>query len=189
MDTNIMIILLTDLVLIALLPRLFFRRDGVFNFRWLLTALPFPATAITLLAGYAGMLVLPGASQLFQPVLSQLAMGFGLAALFLIAFTLGSHRQPLALWHQKNDAPANIVTWGAYKYIRHPFYSAFLLTLLGGVLYMPHITTVGLLVYAACLLWWTARREERFLLDSEFGDEYAEYMQRTGRFLPVIRKD
>jgi protein-S-isoprenylcysteine O-methyltransferase Ste14 len=104
----------------------------------------------------------------------------------LISFTLGTHRVPIALWHQENDAPRHNVTWGAYGRVRHPFYASFLLGLVGTALTLPHVTTVLTLLYALVLLNWTAAREERRLASSEFGEEYRQYMGRTGRFWPRL---
>ena len=102
----------------------------------------------------------------------------------LITYTIGTHRVPLALWHQDNDAPQSIVTYGAYKHVRHPFYSAFLLALAGAVVGCPHPGTLACLVYAVLMLRHTARKEEHNLSNSEFGEEYRAYVSRTGRFIP-----
>ena len=82
---------------------------------------------------------------------------------------VGANRIPLALWHQEDDAPAEIVTWGPYAFVRHPFYTAFLTSLAGGVRIAPTALTVASLVLAAIGLSATARREERRLLASPLG--------------------
>lgn len=104
----------------------------------------------------------------------------------LIAFTIGIHRVPLALWHQENDAPKNIVTHGSYAWVRHPFYTSFIICLTGCVIICPHLSTIGTLIYAVVVLMVTARQEESRLSSSEFGEEYREYMTRVGRFFPGI---
>ncbi len=76
-----------------------------------------------------------------------------------------------------------LVTSGPYSRIRHPMYVAFLAwaTSLGLV-----IANWVLIVFAVCLaVIVVARvpREEQMMLE-RFGDEYREYMKRTGRFLP-----
>ena len=102
----------------------------------------------------------------------------------LIAFTLGTHRVRIALWHQSADAPDSIVTYGAYAHIRHPFYTAFLLALLASLLVCPSIGTMSTLLAGLAALTITAIREERRLKASTFGAEYSAYMRRTGRFWP-----
>ena len=78
----------------------------------------------------------------------------------LMGYALGTHRRRLALWHQTDDAPEHIVTEGAYALVRHPFYTSYLLTLVGGVLAAPHLWTVVTLAYAFHRLNATAAREE-----------------------------
>jgi protein-S-isoprenylcysteine O-methyltransferase Ste14 len=171
---------LLSLAAIGALPRIFFR-PGTLNVRWWLTASPFFFTAALMLLAAGGVLTpafAPAAPLLIGATISSAA------SLALIGFTLGTHRQPLSLWHQENDAPQQLVTWGAYSRIRHPFYSAFLLALLGCVAAFPHYLTLCTLIFAAFQLNRTAEREERRLLGSAFGAEYGRYLSHTGRFLP-----
>lgn len=78
-----------------------------------------------------------------------------------------------------------LVTEGPYRFIRHPMYAS-LLCFTWGV-FLKHITLLsGLLVILACLaLYITAIFEERENLRN-FGNEYAEYMHRTRRFIPFL---
>ena len=64
----------------------------------------------------------------FESILLEVAsVAFAVASIALIAFTLGTHRVPGSLWHQKENLPEHLVTYGAYRRIRHPFYSAYIL--------------------------------------------------------------
>lgn len=184
MNVPLLVLVLADFAVIGVLPRVFFKR-GSFNRGWWLTALPFFCCPMFLLAAtFAGWRSWAGsgtAVTVLGAVTAVLA-GCSVALLFL---TLGTHRVPLALWHQENDAPASIVTHGAYARIRHPFYAAFLLAFVAAVLLFPHLGTVLPLCYAAVRLNMTAAREERRLAACEFGGAYREYAARTGRFLPV----
>ncbi len=82
---------------------------------------------------------------------------------------------------------AELVTIGPYRWVRHPFYVAFALSVLAITL----ITGSGLLATTglAAVLMIVARTsiEERQLLD-RFGRSYEDYMRRTGRFLPRWRR-
>lgn len=81
-----------------------------------------------------------------------------------------------------------LATHGAYKYVRHPLYAAFL-----------SIFNFGLAVYLNSyifILWaillhpawhWVVRYEEKLMVDI-FGQPYAEYRERTGRFFPRLRQ-
>lgn len=173
-------VFLFNLVYIAALPFIFFRRDGVFNFFWFLTGAPFFICGVGFILFLAGILNPYTSSE----TASWLGLLFSLLSICLIAYTCGTNRVPLSLWHQKNDKPQNIVTYGAYKRIRHPFYTAFLLCLAGACIFFPHLITFASLAYAITVLNWTAAREEQRLSGSEFGEEYRSYMGRTGRFWP-----
>jgi protein-S-isoprenylcysteine O-methyltransferase Ste14 len=100
--------------------------------------------------------------------------------------TVGSHRIPLALWHQDNDAPQELVTWGPYTVVRHPFYTSFILALLAAAIAFPHPLTLVCLLYGTASLTLTAIREERRLSSSVFAAEYTRYMNNSGRFFPRI---
>lgn len=171
---------LLDLALIGALPRIFFRR-GRLNLQWWLTASPFLVSAGTLLATAAGI-----ASPMLAPtpLLEGVAVALHAGSILLIGFTLGTHREPLSLWHQPDDAPRHLVSHGAYARVRHPFYSAFLLALLGAALAVPHWATAAALAFGCLQLNRTAAREEAVLLGSPFGAEYRAYLSRTGRFIP-----
>lgn len=76
----------------------------------------------------------------------------------------------------------DLVTDGPYRYVRHPLYLSLFLVFLSAEL---SVTSYGV-VLALPLLWfmgWQARRED-LLLARHFGELYADYASRTGRFLP-----
>ena len=81
---------------------------------------------------------------------------------------------------------ARLVTHGPYHWVRHPFYLAFAMAVIANSL----VTANGFLAITgmAAFLAIVARTsiEERKLID-RFGNEYEQYMQRTGRFLPRFR--
>lgn len=187
MSSVYLVLAALNLGLIGVLPRLFFDARGRKNAMWWATAAPFIAAGAVLVLCYTGIWVpwyLPAPA---GPALNEImAVPISCASIVLIAYTIGTHRVPLALWHQEDDAPRSIVTYGAYKYVRHPFYSAFLLALAGTLVACPHPGTVVCLVYALLMLRHTARKEEYKLANSEFGEQYRSYLARTGRFLPRL---
>ena len=78
-----------------------------------------------------------------------------------------------------------LATTGAYAYVRHPQYAAFILIMLGFLLQWPTLPTLvmfPILVYVYVRL---ARREEQEAL-AQFGDVYRHYMQRTPGFIPRL---
>jgi len=186
MSSMYVLLAAVNLGLIGLLPRIFFDPRGRKNAMWWATATPFVAAGAVVALCFAGIWqpwYLPGGAAVNETIAVPLAC----ASIALIAYTIGTHRVPLALWHQDDDAPRSIVTYGAYRYVRHPFYCAFLLALTGTVIACPHPGTILCLVYTALMLHYTASKEEHKLSNSEFGDEYRCYLAHTGRFLPRLR--
>ena len=185
METSAFVVLCINFLFIAALPVIFFNK-GSGNKMWFLTGGSFFISPIFFIGIYADLLqplvVVDYAyfwlSQIIGTILSIVSIG-------LMALTIGTHRIPLALWHQADDVPVNIVTWGAYRRIRHPFYTSFILAQLGCVLIAPHIGVLLMLIYAFLILNYTAAKEEKKLSASEFGDEYKAYMSNTGRFFPL----
>lgn len=188
MDFSLHILLLLNLAFIGILPRIFFRADGRFNWKWWMTAFPFLLATISVFAdlfGYLSAMILYQGQ--FQLLMSCVTVVMSVGSAVLMAFTLGTHRIPLALWHQNNDQPKEIVTWGAYKRIRHPFYSSFLLCLIAAFFLVPHLLTGVALIYGFLILNYTAAKEEQKLSQSAYGDHYVAYIRSTGRFFPKVR--
>jgi protein-S-isoprenylcysteine O-methyltransferase Ste14 len=81
-----------------------------------------------------------------------------------------------------------LVTYGPYRWVRHPFYDSAALLILATSLIAANwfflLTGCVLLV----LLVVRTRTEEEKLV-ARFGDAYRDYMARTGRFLPRIAED
>jgi protein-S-isoprenylcysteine O-methyltransferase Ste14 len=76
-----------------------------------------------------------------------------------------------------------IVDSGPYRYVRHPVFTSFFLTVTGLVLVNPAVPTVLLALYAYWDFGRAAHQEEALLSSTLPG--YAEYMARTSRFLPM----
>jgi len=178
---------LGGLALMGVLPLTFFRR-GRLTRGWVLTASPFVLASATLLGGLAGWLEPAGWSDGAWGAVAAGAGGLlATAAAALMGYAAGSHRGPVSLWHQEEDTPETLATRGAYRRIRHPFYTAFLLLLTGCVLAFPHVLTLVAWATGWILLARTARREEGRLLGSHHRKMYGAYLRETGRFVPRIR--
>jgi protein-S-isoprenylcysteine O-methyltransferase Ste14 len=79
---------------------------------------------------------------------------------------------------------AELVQVGLYGRIRHPIYSGVLLAVLGSALGHGHWASWGLALLLLAFFWVKSRFEESLLCQAYPG--YAEYMTRTGRFLPRL---
>jgi protein-S-isoprenylcysteine O-methyltransferase Ste14 len=79
------------------------------------------------------------------------------------------------------DRGNKLCTTGAFKYVRHPLYAAFLSIFNFGL--AIRLNSCIFILYAALLhpLWhFVVMYEERLMIDI-FGEEYVEYQKRTGR--------
>jgi protein-S-isoprenylcysteine O-methyltransferase Ste14 len=80
---------------------------------------------------------------------------------------------------------AALVTSGPYRWVRHPLYMMGLIAYLGFALlsenwFIALMAVVGFFL----LIIRTSSEEDRLV--QKFGDEYRQYMNRTGRFLPKL---
>lgn len=110
--------------------------------------------------------------------------GVGLAALGLavriIAMAqLGPRFSPLVALQQDHA----LETRGLYARIRHPGYLGAWLAALGGALAFGSLLALAPVLAMGWLLWARAGREEA-MLERHFGEAYARYRGRSGRFLP-----
>ncbi len=81
------------------------------------------------------------------------------------------------------QARQTLITTGPYQWMRHPMYTTFFVISLTVALITANGLIAILCLFFGVLLPSIIKSEEQTLLE-KFGDEYREYMQRTGRFLP-----
>jgi protein-S-isoprenylcysteine O-methyltransferase Ste14 len=131
--------------------------------------------AIVSSANVAGATVLPGVV---------LYLG-SLSLFFWTARTVKA--QPLSLAFSP-DVPEHLHAAGPYRWVRHPFYSSYLLAYVAGwVLCREH----WLLAVIAVMTWVyvdAARTEERKFASSQLADGYQHYRDGTGMFLPRVKR-
>jgi len=80
-----------------------------------------------------------------------------------------------------------LITAGPYARIRHPMYSAILGWLMSLGLVAANWTPFVFAALGTLIVLLRIQGEEKMMLE-QFGDEYREYMKRTGRLLPVPQK-
>lgn len=105
------------------------------------------------------------------------------AALTLFWWSLGAINRSHPNYAGASTAPSLLCTRGPYRWIRHPIYLSYALAWIGGAVG----SSIWLLTTGALLFWLYlsfARAEERAILASANGPQYAEYMKGTGMFLP-----
>jgi protein-S-isoprenylcysteine O-methyltransferase Ste14 len=155
-----------------------FRPAGPPRLAMALTGLCVPAFAAVNLAA---ILTRP----LAQPVAALLLYASSLALFwFAVAATRG--RDLAACFQQK--VGAIVVRTGPYRSIRHPFYTAYILTWAGGFAATGWWLPAAIAGVMAGVYTCAARQEERGFLRSTLREEYRRLMRDTGRFWPRLRR-
>ena len=96
----------------------------------------------------------------------------------------------LVVWSLKSlparDRGNRLRTDGAFKYVRHPLYAAFLSVFNFGL--AIYLNSYVFLLWAVVLhpIWHYAVRFEERLMIGIFGTQYLEHQKKTGRFLPKL---
>jgi protein-S-isoprenylcysteine O-methyltransferase Ste14 len=85
------------------------------------------------------------------------------------------------------EMPENqkLVTWGPYKYVRHPSYLAYFLLFMG--LFLTLINLAAMIPVIAIPAYVAVATREEEMLARRFGAIYTEYQHRTGKFLPKLK--
>jgi protein-S-isoprenylcysteine O-methyltransferase Ste14 len=79
-----------------------------------------------------------------------------------------------------------VIERGAYRWVRHPSYTAGILMFLGMGLALGNWVSLAVMVATIIGVYaYRVRIEERQLL-ATMGDRYREYMRRTRRFIPFV---
>ena len=156
------------------------RQEGWFI---LLTLRPI---AVVSMAGFVAYLIAPRwmawAHVPLPPALRWCGAPIGLLAGALIVWTF--HNLGLNLTDTVvTREGATLVTRGPYRWVRHPFYVAFALAVIANSLLTANAFVAASATAAFLLIVLRTRREEEHLV-RRFGDDYRDYMRRTGRFLP-----
>ena len=81
-----------------------------------------------------------------------------------------------------------LIEAGPYKKVRHPMYTVFISFSLAVALISSNLLILIFAILIAIPFHWIAQKEERMLTD-QFGEDYLSYIDRTGRFLPPIRRE
>lgn len=105
----------------------------------------------------------------------------GLALMVVAQLDMGSS------WRVGVDDTARpgLVTGGLYRFSRNPIYLAMFVSLAGFALLMPTWPTLAGLAIGMAGIQNQVREEERYL-QRAYGDAYAAYARRVGRFVPGL---
>ena len=81
-----------------------------------------------------------------------------------------------------------LITDGIYSYLRHPMYSAHLLWAIAQVLMLHNwIAGFAYLIVIIPRTLFRIQKEEK-IMHEKFGDEYTDYMEKTGGLIPRLNR-
>jgi protein-S-isoprenylcysteine O-methyltransferase Ste14 len=151
---------------------------------------------LVLLSAFLGMLAIPVVhlttgtlvfANYRQPTWLGIAGGMVFASALVLLWR--SHVDLGRNWSESLELMEShrLVTNGVYRFVRHPMYAAIWLWAVGQALMLHNfIAGPSALALFAPLYFVRVPREERMMLE-HFGEEYAAYMVRTRRVLPISR--
>lgn len=106
----------------------------------------------------------------------------GLVFLAWIHRALGKHWSMMLKLGEEHK----LVTTGPYSRIRHPMYTFFYILVISTALISANLFVGVFGIGAWTALYLVRIDDEEAMLLEEFGEEYREYMERTGRLLPKL---
>ena len=104
----------------------------------------------------------------------------GLILLIWVHRTLGKHWSMML----KLGEDHKLITSGPYSRIRHPMYTYFYIMSSSTALISANLVVAAFGITAWTLLYLVRVGDEEALMLEQFGEEYREYMDQTGRLLP-----
>lgn len=148
----------------------------------------FPLT-IYLLGHFVGMRIPLDhiSGHLLGDLISYLGLGNG----WFIVMTVSNVLLIIGMWLVMNgwervyQSQGELVTDGAYRYVRHPQYTGIFIITLGFMIQWPTLTTLILWPFVIAMYVRLAKQEEQDVL-KELPEAYREYMERTPMFFPRI---
>jgi protein-S-isoprenylcysteine O-methyltransferase Ste14 len=105
----------------------------------------------------------------------------GLVLRWMAHRTLGRHWSHTLEFREGH----RIVTDGIYTYLRHPIYSSLILWAIAQPFLLQNMIAGFSGPVAVALLWIIRVPREEAMMLKEFGEEYAQYMARTGRVFQI----
>ena len=92
-----------------------------------------------------------------------------------------------AFGHEVAPRTQHLMTDGPYRISRNPMLTGTFVYLIGSCLWLMTWQALVVFVFFVCIMLVQVLTEEKRLL-RDFGDEYADYCQHTGRFTPFPLK-
>ena len=107
----------------------------------------------------------------------------GLILLIWVHRTLGKHWSMMLTLGEEH----RLITSGPYSRIRHPMYTFFYIMTSSTALISANLIVAAFGITVWTLLYFVRVGDEEGLMLEQFGEEYSEYMKRTGRLIPKLK--
>ncbi|WP_027664330.1 methyltransferase family protein [Rhizobium leguminosarum] len=111
-------------------------------------------------------------------------LGFEIGSAGLFWWAVSASRQARLRFVFTLDHPDSLVTDGPYRYLRHPFYTSYLLFWSGWALASWSIWSILPVLFFTVVYVIAARNEERKFSLSPLASEYEAYRRKTGLLTP-----
>lgn len=86
-----------------------------------------------------------------------------------------------------DQRPTDVVSSGAFRYVRHPLYSGSILVYFGLTVSTASLFCLALLAAIVLFYNFIAGYEEK-LMEAKFGQAYVAYQKNTGKWIPHLGK-
>lgn len=87
-------------------------------------------------------------------------------------------------WRGIHSGNGELVTDGIYRFVRHPQYTGFAMTIIGFLIQWPTIITMVMAPILMVMYRKLAKKEEKNMLQL-FGKKYEEYSKQVPAFIPI----
>lgn len=84
------------------------------------------------------------------------------------------------------DGPTSVLATGPYRYVRHPFYTSYIIYWLACAIATGHPLNIAFLVVMTATYIYVASGEERSFQDTPHAAAYAKYRETAGLFWPKL---
>jgi protein-S-isoprenylcysteine O-methyltransferase Ste14 len=166
----------TALTFIVAMVAFFKSRQGVTTLR-LTLCVSIAGGLTTIFGSLAGRADVTG-----LPVVSGSLLALAAQALFWWAVRAHGANRPSAAF--ATDAPSTLTQIGPYRWVRHPFYVAYVLGFAAGAAFTGQGWPWLIPAWMSALYHFAARQEETVILASPLAPAYHDYRSRVGAFVP-----
>ena len=151
------------------------------------TRMPEGAWLISVLVIASGLVLGALVYVLEQPTVTQYCgLVIMIAAYSLFWRTIAETRAVALLAAFDEKLPASLVMSGPYRFVRHPFYSSYILFWAGFAVAAWSIWAIIPFIGMTVTYWRAARDEETKFSKTPMAETYARYVRETARFIPGI---